>query len=255
MIYLLALLMAFEFQSAGAREAAMVAAGTGDWTASFTRNPALSLDAARVSLAGGYCRPYGLEGVEHVNAAVATRRVNWSLTAGVSSLGFDRYRESQAFLCGGLRPWRATALGAGVRWLVVDQGSRGMEMVPAFDIGATWQLGKFVLAAAGRAVNRPGLGTTGTVQPTLVLAAGATPVEELKLLVDLGLTSNRLDGAFGCEFLLLPQLAVRAGLGTDPLLYGGGIGLRVGPVGLDYACRFHPQLKETHQLGLSATWH
>lgn len=255
MICLWALLMAFEFQSAGAREAAMVAAGAGDWMASFTRNPALLLNAERIDLAGGYCSPFGLEGVEHLSASAATQRGNWAIAAAVASLGFDRYRESQAVVCGGLHPWRAIALGAGIRWLIVDQGSRGVEMVPAFDVGATWQSDKLILAAAGRAVNRPGLGPTGAVPTTLILSAGATPVDDLRLLADLVLESEEVSGAFGCELLLLPQFAVRAGLGTGPLRYGGGIGLLVGPIGLDYACRFHPQLKETHQIGLSARWH
>jgi hypothetical protein len=255
MICLWALVMAFEFHAAGAREAAMVAAGAGDWIAALSCNPALSLNADRVNLVGGCCQPFGLDRVQHVTAAAATQRSNWALAAGVTSLGFERYRETQAVLCGGMHPLRAVTFGAGVRWLVVDQGSRGVDMAPAFDIGATWQSGKLVLAAAGRAVNRPGLGTSGAVQQRLVLAVGVTPVEDLRMLADFTLESEGAAGAFGCELLLLSQLAIRAGVGTGPLVYAGGIGLRVGPVGLDYACRFHPQLKETHQLNLSASWH
>jgi hypothetical protein len=43
-------------------------------------------------------------------------------------------------------------------------------------------------------------------------------------------------------------------VGVAPLRYAAGLGATVGPLGFEYAYEFHPQLKETHVLGLRAAW-
>jgi hypothetical protein len=92
------------------------------------------------------------------------------------------------------------------------------------------------------------------VRPRFLAGLEYSPVDELVLAADVTYCSGRASAGLGCEFLLIPQLALRAGVGTDPLRFGGGFGVRVGPVGLDYAYGFHPQLEESHRLGVTAAW-
>ena len=95
----------------------------------------------------------------------------------------------------------------------------------------------------------------GTELPSRVVLAGSwRPVDDLLLALDLSRQSSDEDAAFGAEFRLVPQLGLRFGVGVNPLRYAAGLGATVGPLGLEYAYEFHPQLKETHVLGLRAAW-
>ena len=75
------------------------------------------------------------------------------------------------------------------------------------------------------------------------------------LALDLGREGSDEDAAFGAEFRLIPQLALRLGLGVVPLRFAAGLGATVGSVGFEYAYQFHPVLKDTHVFGLRAAWH
>lgn len=211
-------------------------------------------EVGRLAASSGYCRPHGLAGVDRLRAIAGLGRERWSVAAGVASLGFDRYRETDAWAAGSYQLSGWPALGLGAHWLFVDQGGREVTGAPALDVGLLWEAGRFRLAAAGLALNRPNLGAAGTLRPRFVAGAEFCPVDEFRLGLDGRYQSGTASAALGCEFLLVPQLAIRAGVGTDPLRYGAGVGLRVGPVGLDYAYGFHPQLDATHSVELAVAW-
>ncbi|MBN2537971.1 hypothetical protein JXB37_06840 [candidate division WOR-3 bacterium] len=232
-----------------------MAAAAGSWQSASSVNPALAAAIDFLVLSADYWRPYGLAGVDHLDVRVAAGRSSWSVMAGTASLGFDRFREVDVYACGTYRPGRQLAVGLGLHWLLVDQGVRGIRAAPAVDLGMLWQVGRFRLGAAGRSLNRPDIGSAGLIPPRFLAGFEYSPVDELILAADATYCSGSTSAGFGCEFLLIPQLAIRAGVGTAPLRFGGGLGVRVGPVGLDYAYGFHPQLGESHHLGVTVAWH
>jgi hypothetical protein len=255
-VVLLLLFSAFEFPGYAGRSTAMLAgAATSDGQHSFFLNPALIVDGDRVLVAIGYSRPYGLPGLSWSSGCGAWSSGRFACGLGFSALSLDRYGEQDAQAVVGGTPMPGVAVGLGIHALLLRAGQDYDDAVPSLDAGACWRLGRTRIGAAGLRLNSPRW-RDGTQPPSrFVLAGSWLPVDDLLLAIDLSRERGDEDAAFGAEFRLVPQLGLRLGVGAVPLRYAAGIGAAVGSLGFDYAYQFHPQLKETHVLGLRAAWH
>jgi hypothetical protein len=138
---------------------------------------------------------------------------------------------------------------------MVSAGQDYGDVVPAFDAGVCWRSGRVRVGAAGLRLNSPRWHDGTELPPRVVLAGSWQPVDEALLALDLGREGSDEDAAFGAEFRLIPELALRLGVAVVPLRFAAGLGAAVGPLGFEYAYQFHPVLKDTHVFGLRAAWH
>jgi hypothetical protein len=253
---LLLLLSAFEFTGYAGRSAAMFAgAAVPDGQHSFFLNPALSVDNGRLQAGIYYSRPYGLPGLAWSRAAGSWSSGRLAAGVGLSALGVDRYREQDAQVVVGGTPSAGVAVGLGIHALMVSAGQDYGDVVPAFDAGVCWRSGRVRVGAAGLRLNSPRWHDGTELPPRVVLAGSWQPVDEALLALDLGREGSDEDAAFGAEFRLIPELALRLGVAVVPLRFAAGLGAAVGPLGFEYAYQFHPVLKDTHVFGLRAAWH
>ncbi len=250
------LLSAFEFPGYAGRSAAMLAgAAVPDGQHSFFLNPALGVDDGRFHACVCYSRPYGLPGLAWSMASGGWSSGRLAAGVGFSALGLDRYREYDARVVVGGTPAAGVAVGLGIHALGVSAGQDYGDVVPAFDAGVCWQSGRVRVGVAGLRLNSPRWCDGAELPSRVVLAGSWRPVDEALLALDLGREGSDEDAAFGAEFRLIPQLALRLGLGVVPLRFAAGLGATVGSVGFEYAYQFHPVLKDTHVFGLRAAWH
>ncbi len=254
-MFWLLLVMAFEFSPPAGKAGGMLAgAAVADWQNSFVLNPALVMEADRFQTGLVYSRPYGLDHVDWGRICAVLGRERWSGGVSINSLSFADYRESDLQLNLGIEPAARVTAGLGVHLMVRDMGRFGIDAVPAFDLGVNWQTGVLCLGAAGFRLNLPRFGNGDELPLRLVLAGSLRPVETLLLALDVSRAGEEESVAFGMEFCLIPPIDLRIGVGYEPLSYGAGLGVRVGFLQVDYSYRFHPQLKETHILGMQASW-
>ncbi len=255
LLALLSLIAAFEYQPAGGKADAMLAGGAvADWRNLFAYNPALFAEGGRYQVGAAYSRPYGLHGVDWGRVCGVVARNRWAGGVSISSLSLDAYRETDLQLNLGVSPVAGMTVGLGIHWLAVGMGSHGADGVPAFDLGFAWSSGVFRLAAACSRVNVPRFDNGDELPWVLLVAASVEPVEALLLALDVRRVQSEESAAFGMEFRLIPPLHLRVGGGVRPLTYGAGLGINVGILTVDYSYRFHPQLKETHVIGMWASW-
>ena len=248
-------LFAFEFDMPAGPAASMLAGGAvPDWQGALTLNPALVSRTHGWSIGGNYCRPYGLGGLNWARAAGVGSGGDWAFAAALTDLSFDRFREWDLQLAGGLSLPGGLAAGAGLHCLVVDKHRSGIDVAPVLDLGVHWERAGFQLGAAVRRVNMPRFANGDEVPYTVLVAAAGRPVETLLLASDLTYTQDVLAGSLGAEFRLIPQLGLRVGMRYPPLGYGAGVELQVGPVSVDYAYQYHAQLRDTHVVGFRVGW-
>ncbi|MEO0086326.1 MAG: hypothetical protein ABIK37_06825 [candidate division WOR-3 bacterium] len=255
MVCLLILVSAFEFSGGSGSASAMLAGGAvADWRHGLWLNPALVGVPSGTDVAAAGCRPYGLDELTWGAAAVRLGHERWGGSLGASSLCLGRFRESdmQVVLAGSPAP--GTWLGLGTHVLLLNQDQTGSDLTLRLDAGGWHILGRFALGVAATNLNQPRWQNDDYQPGCLTLSATWQPVDELLLAADILRQAGSEAVAGGIEFRLAPPICLRAGVQTAPLHYAGGLELRVGILGLSYAWRLHPQLKDTHVVGLSLAW-
>jgi len=246
---------AFEFTPPAGAASAMLAGGAlGEWQHAFALNPALAAECRRAGAAVIWFRPYNLEGVTAGRVALGMNSGRWAWTTSYAQTASGNYHENDIQVDMAARPIPAVAVGVGVHALIQDMGVFGADAVPAFDAGVCWQSGQFRFGAALLRANEPKLRNGDELLLRVIAGAAWRPVETLVLAADVVREETFESFGLGLEFELIPQLKLRCGLGTEPVRYAAGLGVVVGPVGLDYGYQFHPQLRESHLLGLRLLW-
>ncbi len=233
----------------------MLAGGAvADWRHGLWLNPALVGVPSGSGFAAVGCRPYGLEGLTWVATALHLKQRRWGGSLGAGSLALGRFRESDVqFVLAGT-PVARTWLGLGTHVLVLNQDGANSDIALSLDVGGWYALGRFALGVAATNLNRPRWQDSDEQPGCLAASAAWQPVDELLLAADILRQAGSEAVASGVEFRLAPPLRLRAGVQTAPLQYAGGLEVRAGMLGLSYAWRFHPQLKDTHIVGVLIEW-
>lgn len=207
----------------------------------WQRAPARLFDVApRVHLAGA--QPYGLRELSTAAVNVTCRPGNFGLGFSFATLGAsDYYREQLAATGIAWRPVRPVALGAIAEYGRVQTGTR-------FDALDQWTLGVGIRARAGSrvSVDAAALG----IGPDKLRRESLQPFR-----LTAGLTFD-YSGALSMRVAALPdaqwsvgetvklsdQVALAADLETSPLRLSVGLLAGVGPLGLGFLYRDHPEL-------------
>lgn len=103
-------------------------------------------------------------------------------------------------------------------------------------------------------INTPKIGAIRTheLPQRIVAGAGYTPIDNMTTTIAINKTIGKdTQVEAGFEFYLIPMLALRVGVSTEPNRFSAGLGFNYNSFFFDYALRTHPVLSETHQFGLS----
>ena len=103
-------------------------------------------------------------------------------------------------------------------------------------------------------INTPKIGaiTKHELPQRIVAGAAYKPVDNLATTIAFDKTIGKdMQVEAGLEFYVIPMLAIRMGVSTDPNRFSAGLGFNYNNFIFDYAFRSHPVLSETHQFGLS----
>ncbi len=103
-------------------------------------------------------------------------------------------------------------------------------------------------------INTPMIGAINKheLPQRIVAGLGYTPIDNMATTLAINKTigkETQIEAGF--EFYVIPMLALRLGVSTDPNRFSGGLGFNYKNIHIDYAMRTHPVLSETHQFGLS----
>ncbi|MGQ9707588.1 MAG: hypothetical protein ACUVUR_01770 [bacterium] len=225
-----------------------------DWQNSLTHNPALAINEHR--LAGGfvYAQPFGLQGLTCARAAVNYRLKMLHITSGLQVLGLKNEREFDLGTVLGTRLLTGLTVGIGIHGLVRDQKGYGGDFASALDFGILWLAGRLRLGIAGQRLNSPRFRAGDELNSVIRAGLSWEPVSALHLAIDAEKDSNieRLLG--GAELRLFPELCLRCGVETFPFSLRAGMSVRVDWLSLDYGYHYHPQLGDTHILGINLIW-
>lgn len=244
-------LASFEFVEPGGVSTSMVVtcALVSPQNAVFA-NPAMLAQLNGYDLSFSCTQPYAVAGLTSSQIAVNLKKpVNLGL--GVMGLGTEGYEEATLSLGTAFSFSPELSYGFALQGLYLSVAGYGRDLVPAFDLGVVWNKQKYSVGFVIDNLNQPRNSAGDELPAKIGLGAVVKPAGNLKLALDVIREKNlgeRLSA--GAEFELVPLFALRLGFGTNPFLVAIGAGAVYKSVRVDYACRFHPRLKETHLIGL-----
>ncbi len=226
-----------------------------DWQHGFGVNPAMAVSGVRFGAGVTYARPYGLSGLNCIRSVVNFSWGKIATVAGGQLLGLGTYKEWDCGLALGTEPIKGLKVGLGVHGFVQELGDYEVRGVPVFDLGGVWRNGRFAFGFSGQRLNSPQLSGGDKILPRFILGGSWEPVQGLVIAIEGRKQGNVDGGAAGVGFQFFPELILRAGVETAPLLWRGGLRIQLGCCGIDYSYQLHPELGDTHILGISGQWH
>jgi hypothetical protein len=260
---------AFELQTVAARPAALGGAycAVSDDAPGSLHNPAAAGRSTRRTLALSAGRPFGLAELDVQQLSIVQPISRWAVNFWARRLGDDLYREVMLGLCCSRRLGDNLSAGVALRGLQLAIAGYGSDRTWCVDLGISGAVNSAVhLGMSAHNLNHAHLGRGEQAVPQLLRAGIAfRPERHVLLCADLveDVSDVTKGGSFpgkypveirlGCEGRLRRSLALRLGFQNRPLRMSGGIGLTIGPVVVDYACRSHRFLGPTQHITIS--WH
>jgi hypothetical protein len=251
LVFLLYLINIFEYQEAGGVNSALLLAsvGTSSYTASLV-NPAMLTQLEKNSVGLVYAKPFQLDLIQYNR--IFMNYHNFGI--GISRLGQSGYQEYNLSLSAGFSANKNLSYGFMLKGLYLDLAEYGQSFVPALNIGISYKINRLEFGSVLENANNP-LDVIGMDIPWAVLAGVIfQPVKEFLIGLDLHKTAQDENISIGTELKPLPILAVRLGTKTNPFIISGGLGVTFKNISLDYAVKFHSQLRETSVISLSFQW-
>ncbi|NPV13547.1 hypothetical protein HPY86_01260 [candidate division WOR-3 bacterium] len=225
-----------------------------DWRNSFGINPSTVLSGSKFAIGVTYVNLYALPGV-HCGLIGAKWKSGKQATAvAFTSVGFDGYRENDLLLNFATEPVRTIRVGVGVHALMQTVEGK-MSLLPQVDAGVLWLTEHTAIGVSGRRLNAPRLPDGTVLKSQLWLGGLWKPIKELKLACDFKKEDQLERLLIGGEFTILPEVTLRCGVETFPLVYHGGVQVKVGVMSLDYGVQYHLELGDSHSITISAEWH
>lgn len=224
-----------------------------DWRHASSDNPALLTSAIRPAISLSATRPYSLPGLYSGSFEFVQPTRPAYLSAGIKTTVVPRYQEHDVSLSAATSFACSLAVGVRLQMLAVTGSLQGADAIGALDAGLLWYRGPVAIGASALRVNCPRFRCGDELPLRLLAGFSWRPVPEVLVAVDAerGQEERLLAGM---EISLLPALALRLGLTSEPLTYAAGVGIRLARQQADYSCRFHPQLGPTHVLGITMSW-
>lgn len=246
----------FEREGEGARIAALGGAGLalpGDpW--GLLLNPACSMRADVTCLAFVHVpSAFGLRELSRSGCIVVETGSLGSVAASGLTFGFDLYRELSFRISFGTAIAGGFRAGAALQYHRLAIQGYGSAGSLGADFGLLWSpSGEVQIGFSATNFNAPVIGRSRERLPqTIGVGAAYAPAPGLLVLCDL-VKDIRFppELRFGIEYSPAEPVALRAGAGRDPSTFGGGIGITLAPVVMDYSVVRHEALGFTHRFGL-----
>ncbi len=188
----------------------------------------------------------------------------FSISSFTAGLGFnifgqsDYYQESVISLAFGYKIKDYLSLGTSFKYMRVsfphpyaDLSAIGFDSGTIIEIQNRVQIGAVI-----RNWNKPEvIEGSEDVPRVLDLGMAVFPFEDVKIVLDF-VKDSQFDHQikFGQEIMILKKLALRLGIGTEPVTYGAGTGFIWENSKIDYAFLSHPALGGSHKVSFSFEW-
>lgn len=251
MLIIFYLLAIFEYQEIGGSSSALQISSTIKSTYNATAiNPALLAENNKNGIGLVYCRPFEISDLQYSRLSINYK--NFGL--GISRLGTIGYQEYNLSLGAGFNLNSNLAYGFIVKGLYLDLNTYGQSIIPALNFGASYGLDKIIISAVLDNLNMPQNPKGEQIPWQLIGGVLFQPVSEFCFGGELTKSQENQNLKLGTEFRLIPELAFRVGMKTNPLIISGGLGITFRNIYFDYSLQFHTQLKQTSIFSLGYFW-
>lgn len=216
-------------------------------------NPAALAHLERLSFAVFGQQRFALANLNDLSLMAALPTNSGTFGLSVNYFGFDAYNEQKIGLSYARKLFQKISLGVQFDYLntqITDYGNKGLF---TFEVGLQAQLTKTIRLGAFvynpievEIVDNESLPTLLSIGLAYQPSAKIMVAAEVKKDIDL---PTRV--VLGIDYQLLKQLALRFGVGTAPVNYSFGVGLKLEQLTIDIASKYHQLLGFTPAFSLS----
>jgi hypothetical protein len=194
--------------------------------------------------------PFGLKELANgsVNYVEPTKFGTFGLSA--KTYGFELYKEITATLTYANNYNRKIYYGANINYYNLKIQNYGSASTLGIDIGAMAYLTDFLRwGFTAFNLNRPSIGTQKDKLPQVYRTGiSVQPRTDLNFVLDVEKdTRYTASVKAGIEYTLYDMIDLRAGIGTEPTKFSGGVGFCYSLFEIDYGFYNHQDLGLTHQ--------
>ena len=194
--------------------------------------------------------PFGLKELANgsVNYIEPTKYGVFGLSA--KTYGFDLYKEITATLTYANSYNKKIFYGANINYYNLKIQNYGTDGTIGIDIGVLAYLTDFLRwGFSGFNLNRPSIGTQKDKLPQVYRTGlSVQPRNDLNFVLDIEKDTRYTTSVkAGLEYSLYNIVDLRAGIGTEPTKFSGGIGFYYSMFEIDYGFYNHQDLGLTHQ--------
>jgi len=194
--------------------------------------------------------PFGLKELANgsVNFVEPTKFGAFGLSA--KTYGFELYKEITATLTYANNYNRKIYYGANINYYNLKIQNYGSASAFGIDIGAMAYLTDFLRwGFSAFNLNRPSIGTQNDKLPQVYRTGlSVQPRTDLNFALDVEKdTRYTASVKAGIEYTLYDMISLRAGIGTEPTKFSGGVGFSYSLFEVDYGFYNHQDLGLTHQ--------
>lgn len=212
-------------------------------------NPAILSQLDKNNLGIVYSCPYNVKLIQYTRLAGNYKNFG----VNISRLGQVGYQEYIFSLAAGFNITQELSYGLVIKGLYLDLSEYGQTFLPALNFGIVYHLDKIQFGAVLANINRPKT-IDDDIPWLIIMGALFKPVTDFTLGLEIQKSNQDENIAMGAEFKPIPNLAIRLGTKTNPLIISTGLGFIFKNFTLDYALKFHTRLKDTSVFSLGYCW-
>ncbi|MEO0020023.1 MAG: hypothetical protein ABIK47_05225 [candidate division WOR-3 bacterium] len=225
-----------------------------DWQHSLKLNPALATNPHRLAGAIVYAQPYGLKGLNCAGVGVKFSLGIFHSVSGLEVLTLNGNNEVDIAAAVALPVAEGWSGGFGIHGLVQHFKDITPDILPSFDLGFLGTIDRFSLGIALQRINSPRFRSGDELFPEFRAGLTWKPAESLLLAIDLEKEREVERILAGTEFQLFEEVVIQGGLETFPFCLRAGLVLQFNWLGINYGYQYHPQMGDTHTVGINCQW-
>lgn len=212
-------------------------------------NPAVLPRLSGWEIRFSYVSLYGLP-------ELSTHRLNLSrlgrspLAVELIHFGGEIYQEQWLGIGSGIELGPKVSVGVGLRGMRVWVKGYGSDGLFSLYLGALYLGPRVQIGGVVTNLNRPHLSSGDGLEVSTLLSLGVRPGPGLLLVGELSRDRSGEGRCLGAELALIPGIRLRLGMGQNPTVLAGGLGLGHKRLRADYGYRYHPRLGGSHILSL-----
>ncbi|MDH5185827.1 MAG: hypothetical protein OEZ20_09265 [candidate division WOR-3 bacterium] len=215
-------------------------------------NPAILSQIGHSGFALVHTKPFAISNLSYHRLIMNLKRP--FLGFALSSLGQPGYYEYIIALATSFALKNNFAYGLILKLNYLSIGNYGKDFLPSLNLGILYRQSNYRLAVVLEDLNNPKSRAGDLIPASVRLGCTVEPVADFRLSGDFLKSTNYERLLTGVDFSLLPMVSFRVGIATNPYHLAAGIGISLKTFSLDYACRYHTRLKETHILSLAVAF-